>query len=84
MTEFLSGAAAFGMWTAGLFFLRFWRKTKDRLFGFFAAAFWLMGVERVILAIWQQSSDSTPYVYVLRLLAYVLIIMAIMDKNRRA
>ncbi len=63
------------------FFLRFWRKTHDRLFGLFALAFLLLGIERVsILAV---SSENRPGVYLLRLCAFLLIIFAIADKNRK-
>ena len=43
MLTFLWGASALGCWVIGLFFLRFWRNTRDRLFAFFAAAFWVLG-----------------------------------------
>lgn len=70
--------------TIGLFFFRFWRRTHDRLFFVFAAAFWLMMVERIILLTITASNEFAPYVYVVRLCAFALIIGAIVDKNRRA
>ena len=63
------------------FFIRFWRKTRDRLFVFFAAAFLPLGVER--LAILITSAELHSYCYLIRLAAFLLIIFAILDKNRR-
>ena len=66
---------------AGLFFLRFWRKTRDRLFAIFAVAFWALASERVVLEI-VSVNEFRPYVYGIRLFAFGLIILAIVDKNR--
>jgi hypothetical protein len=67
---------------AGVFFLRFWRKTRDRLFVIFAIAFWLLGLNWFLLAIISRDEATTAIFYVLRLLAFILIIFAIIDKNR--
>lgn len=77
----LAGAIMVSAWAIFLFFLRFWRKTGDRLFAFFAAAFLLLGVERISISI--ASSETGSYVYLIRLLAFVLILIAIVDKNRK-
>ena len=81
---FLSGALCAGYALAALFFLRFWRDTRDRLFGFFAAAFISLALQRLALS-WALVSqrDTTAY-YMLRLAAFVLILIAIIDKNRTA
>lgn len=39
MTDFLAGPIAMASFVAGLVFLRFHRRTSDRLFLFFAASF---------------------------------------------
>jgi hypothetical protein len=78
----VSGMLIMGYLVAGLFFLRFWRETRDRLFGIFAGAFWLLGVQRALLAVVETSPAGTVWVYGLRLLAFVLILAAIIDKNR--
>jgi hypothetical protein len=78
----VSGMLIMGYMVAGLFFLRFWRDTRDRLFGIFAGAFWLLGVQRALLAVVETSPAGTVGVYGLRLLAFVLILAAIVDKNR--
>ena len=69
--------------TIALFFLRFWRQTGDRLFVIFAAAFGLLMVERLLLAAVSTSHELAPYIYVVRLFAFVLIMGAVVDKNRK-
>lgn len=83
MSEFLIGATTMGFWVAGLFFLRFWVQTRDRLFVIFAVAFWLMGINRFffLMLIQVDEANSLP-LYVVRLLAFGLILVAILDKNR--
>jgi uncharacterized membrane protein len=82
MNDFLSGTV-FGLCcVAGLFFLRFWRKTRDRFFGFFAASFFLMALHRVVLLGMRGSDEHVVAAYLIRLLAFVLILVAIVDKNR--
>jgi drug/metabolite transporter superfamily protein YnfA len=82
MNEFLSGMAAALCLVAGLFFLRFWRKTRDRFFAFFAAAFWLMALHRVVMLFLRDNNEHLVAAYSIRLLAFVLILVAIVDKNR--
>jgi hypothetical protein len=67
-----------------LFFLRFWRKTHDRLFLFFATSFALLMGERIIRSSLVIDTEVAPYVYMVRLVAFGLIIVAIIDKNRRS
>lgn len=83
MTEpLVAGAIAMGYLVSGLFFLRFWRDARDRLFLLFALAFFLLAVQRVVLALMAASPEATVPVYGLRLLAFLVIIAAIVDKNR--
>lgn len=82
MYGFVSGAIMMASLVASLFFYRFWRRTLDRIFVWFAAAFLILGVERLVLAVTHANEVSTPAVYVLRLFAFGLIIGAIVDKNR--
>jgi hypothetical protein len=67
---------------AGVIFLRFRRETGDRLFAYFAIAFWLLAASWTLLGIATPSAENRPYVYALRLIAFVLIISAIVDKSR--
>jgi hypothetical protein len=66
---------------AGLHFLRFWKKTRDRLFGVFAIAFWLLGLNWLLLA-FVQADETRTWLYVIRLIAFILILLGIWDKNR--
>lgn len=78
--NFLLGAIAMACFISGLFFLRFWRETHDRLFAIFALAFWLLGLTRLSLVF--VRAEEHHYIYWVRLAAFVLILLAIVDKNR--
>jgi hypothetical protein len=78
----IPGAIVMGYAVAGLFFLRFWRQTRDRLFLIFAIAFWLLGAQRLALALTSQMAESLTGLYLVRLFAFLLILLAIVDKNR--
>lgn len=80
MNQLLLGAIAMASLIIGLFFLRFWKKTRDRFFLFFAVAFSLEGLNRVMLGL-TQGSENEPIIYLVRLLSFVLILIAIIDKN---
>lgn len=83
MIEFLSGAATMGFLAAAGFFARFWRDTGDRLFVAFAVAFGLLALNQA-LAQWLGAADErVAYTYLLRVLGFVLILAAIVDKNLR-
>ena len=79
---FVSGMLVAGYAVAALFFLKFWRQTRDRLFGWFAAAFVLLMVQRIALAAAVGSGVDPLWYYVIRLVAFLLIIVAIVQKNR--
>jgi hypothetical protein len=83
MKIFIAGLLTMGNAIAALFFARFWRETSDRLFGFFAAAFALLALQRALLAAAPSLGVSDLWSYVIRLAAFVLILIAIADKNRR-
>jgi len=78
----LLGAIAMACFTASLFFLRFWKETKDRFFLFFALSFFFEGVGRTLLGLEHYSSEQEPFFYLFRLLAFIIILIAIIDKNR--
>lgn len=81
---FLTGGTATACVAIGLFFLRFWRRTDDRFFLLFALAFWVFALNRVALAVIGDEDESARMVvYVVRLAAFLLILTAIVDKNRR-
>jgi len=81
---FLLGMLVMASAVVGLFFLRFWRRTRDRLFAIFAAAFWLMGLNWLLLAFYRGDEVNSALLYLVRLIAFVLILVAIVDKNRSA
>lgn len=78
----VSGAIAMGYAVAGLFFLRFWRETRDRLFLIFSGAFWLLGIQRLALVFSRDMIEDHTGLYLVRLFAFLLILGAIVDKNR--
>jgi hypothetical protein len=80
---FLQGVCATAAWAAGLFFLRFWYESRDRLFAFFGIAFWMMAANWALLGLIGPTEERRPYIYGLRLVAFLLIIAATADKNRR-
>lgn len=81
---FLFGALTMAALTAALIFLRFWRLTQDRLFVFFAAAFVGLALNWLALAMTDPASEDRYYVFLLRLAAFLFILVGIVDKNRRA
>ena len=83
METFLHGATAMNCAVVGLYFLRFWTQSRDRLFVFFACAFGILGIERTVLGLLPFATEGREYVYLLRLLAFCLIIYGIVDKNRK-
>lgn len=79
----LLGANAMAATVVAVFFLRFWRDTHDRFFLFFAVAFFIDGVNRVVLALSAYSEETEPFFYLVRLLSFTIILIAIADKNRK-
>ena len=83
MIEFLSGAITLGFLVAAGFFARFWRQTSDRLFLAFAAAFVLLALNQALAQWLGAANERVAYTYLLRVLGFVLILVAILDKNLR-
>jgi Family of unknown function (DUF5985) len=81
---FLSGVATTGFVLAGLFFFRFWRRTRDGLFVAFGIAFWLMALNQGLIAIPGIPREEQSWLYLLRLGAFGLLIVAIIAKNFRS
>lgn len=81
MSAIIMGALAMGFAVAGLFFLRFWRETGDRLFAFFAVAFFVLAAGRLGFAFYEPRAPEGDYLYWVRLAAFMLILAAIIDKN---
>jgi amino acid transporter len=77
----VSGAILMGYAVCALFFFRFWRQTHDRLFLVFALAFGLLGLQRLGLVLTEPLEEWRTGLYIARLLAFLLILGAIVDKN---
>jgi hypothetical protein len=80
--QFLYGGLTIMCVAVGFFFLRFWHLQRDRFFIWFMAAFWSFAVSWGVHLIYATPSESGPHVYVFRLTGFLLIIAAIIDKNR--
>lgn len=83
MENLIMGAIAMASAVVALFFFRFWNETRDRLFAMFALAFLLLGITRVGLAMSHEDMEPQTGWYWMRLAAFLLILLAIIDKNRR-
>lgn len=79
---FLWGASAMAAAVAGLFFMKFWRQTGDRFFLVFGLAFWALCLNWAGLAATSAGDESRTYLYLIRLAAFVLILVGVADKNR--
>ena len=84
LQQLMAGALALGYLVAALFFLRFWRQTRDRLFAIFSVAFGMLAVQRVALALVDPTTgdEGATHLYVVRLAAFLCILYAIVDRNR--
>ena len=83
MAAFVGGGLTVAYSVAALFFLRFWKRTADRLFLAFAGAFLLLAANQAVPVIFGIPSEDQGYVYLLRLAGFALIILAILRKNMR-
>jgi hypothetical protein len=83
MIEFFSGAVTLGFLVAAGFFLRFWRQTADRLFLAFAVAFVLFALNQALASWLTVVIEPASLIYALRVLGFIIILGAIVDKNAR-
>lgn len=79
---FLLGVIVVTSLAAGAFFIKFWKRTRDTLFLAFGAAFIIEGLNRIGFLLVERPNEGSPVIYIVRLLAFVLIIAAIVRKNR--
>jgi uncharacterized membrane protein HdeD (DUF308 family) len=82
LASVLMGMVAMASFVAMLFFLKFWRQTRDSFFLLFAAAFCIDAIGRLVLGVVQISNDAEPMAYLSRLVTFGLIVLAIVQKNR--
>lgn len=78
---FLLGIVAMSSLIAGVFFLKFWRDTRDSFFLAFAASFIIEGLNRCGILLLEKPNEGNPWVYLVRLLSFLLILGAILKKN---
>lgn len=81
--DFLSGAVALGFFVCALFFLRFWRRTEQGLFLSFSLAFVALGIGQTVLALGSIPTEERGSMYLIRLAAFLLILIGIYRANRR-
>jgi uncharacterized membrane protein HdeD (DUF308 family) len=81
---FLLGVIATASITTGVFFLRFWRDSRDSLFLAFAVAFIVEGLNRTAMLLLSQPNEGRTWVYLIRFFAFLLIVAGIVNKNRKA
>jgi hypothetical protein len=79
--QFVAGLITMGFLVSSAFFLRFWTRTRDRLFAAFAVAFLLLALNQSLVAILDVQREEASWIYLLRLIAFSLIILAIVAKN---
>ena len=84
MNGLIAGTLLAGYAMVALFFLRFWATSRDRLFALFALAFGVLAVQRLALALTNETMEDQTVFYLLRLAAFIIIVIAIIDKNRSA
>ena len=82
--EFVLGFTACGCLAVAVFFTRFWLASRDRFFVLLATAFAIFAVNRIVLGTLDEDNEARPVIYVFRLLAFLVILVAIIDKSRRA
>ncbi|MET0858333.1 MAG: DUF5985 family protein [Telluria sp.] len=79
--DMMAGAIVMASIVIALFFLRFWRNSGDRFFLYFALSFLIEGLHRLVSSITLATNEDSPLHYLVRLLAYGLILWAILEKN---
>lgn len=82
MNQFLWGALAALSGVATALFLKYWRRTGESLFAAFAGGFGIFSAHWVVLGIFRPSDEARPYIYLLRFVAFALIISGVVAKNR--
>ena len=83
LNDFLTGIAVCGCWGAAVFFLRYWRETRDRLFVLFAIGLFMLSLNWVALVIIHPVAETQHYFYIIRLIAFACLIAGVWDKNRK-
>ena len=83
LNDFLSGAIVMGFAVAALLFLKFWQRSREGLFLAFAASFLLLGITQALLTLSGIPVEERSSLYLIRLVAFLLIIAALLWQNRK-
>lgn len=83
LEDFLGGAIAMGFAVAALFFLKFWHRTREKLFLAFSGSFLLLAVTQALLTLSGVPTEERSQLYLLRLMAFLLLLGAMWWQNRR-
>lgn len=78
---FLLGFIAACSLVAGLYFLKFWRSTRDPLFLAFLIFFVVQGFTNAAILQLPHPNEGSPVVFVVRLLSVLVVLVAILAKN---
>ena len=81
LLDFLAGAATLGYLVVSGLFFRFWRRTHERLFLAFGFAFAFLALNQAAATYFEAGDERTLVGYALRVLGFLLILAAIVDKN---
>lgn len=81
MMNFSAGMITMGFLVISLFFVKFWRRTRDPLFLAFAVSFSLLALNQGLAIIIEIDRDERSYLYIIRLIAFLIIIVAVLHKN---
>jgi uncharacterized membrane protein HdeD (DUF308 family) len=82
MERMMLGAIAMASLVAAMLFLRFWKHTRDGFFLWFAVSFAIEGINRAALGMRADPNEGEPFFFLIRFLSYLLIVIAIVGKNR--
>ena len=81
MIDFLSGALTVAYVVGAVYFFQFWRRAPERLFLAFGVAFILLALNQLTVFVLGTDDERGNYAYVLRVIAFVLIVVGIIEKN---
>lgn len=84
MNEFLDGIAFAGFLAVSVWFARAWLGSRDRLLLAFAIAFAIFAANRLVLVATDRADEAQTVVYLLRAAGFIVIILAVIDRNRSA
>jgi len=81
MYDFLTGVVTAGFLIAAVFFFRFWKTTQDTFFAILGIAFVLFAANQAAVVLLEVSHEEQSWIYVLRLVGFALLLVAIALKN---